>query len=111
ADADHAFFNRLQVRFEGPHAVLTATAPDRAGERRAGAGGRGLDESTTRKSHGYLLPPLPGRGRRRGLEHAAEHFGGLLHLFHRAERDARPLFFQRRGVATAPPPLRGAPLT
>src|SRR5205809_88306 len=53
---------------------------------------------------------LPRRGCRRRLEHAAEHLGGLLHLLHRAERDARPLLFERREVAADHHALRGAAL-
>src|SRR6267378_3866860 len=46
-DADHAFFDGLELRLEGrPHAVLTAASPDRAGERRARADAGGLDELT-----------------------------------------------------------------
>src|SRR5207245_10673015 len=50
------------------------------------------------------------RGWRRRLEDATEHIGGILHLLHRAERDARPLLLERGEVAADHYALRGAAL-
>src|SRR4029079_6076811 len=60
ADADHAFFDSLEVRLERrPHTVFAATAPDAAGERRAGADARGLDELTSCECHDSSYCPFP----------------------------------------------------
>src|SRR5204863_1974700 len=58
-DADDTLLYRLEIGFErGPHRILTATAPDRARERRARPDSGGLDKSTSRKRHGssYSFP-------------------------------------------------------
>src|SRR5262249_37670515 len=61
-DADDTALDSLQIRRylfseRGPHAILTAAAPDAARESRARSDPNGLDETTSRQRHGYL--PFP----------------------------------------------------
>ena len=122
--ADHARRDGLERRLErGPDAVLAAARADpRPGQRGRRRRCRPSERIRVATAPCVLLETranrvvrvirvtvalVPDRGRRHGPEHVSEHCRGLLHLFHRADRDARVGLFERReGAAHQDPLLR-----
>src|SRR5262249_14986055 len=61
-DADDVPLHGLEVGLDrGPHAMLTAAAPDAAGQSRAGTNPDSLDKTSSCKRHWLLLQSLPRR--------------------------------------------------